>query len=470
MLLERYYDESLAQASYLIGCERAREAIVIDPNRDVEAYVRAAAARRVQIRYVTETHIHADFLSGARELAETTGATLLLSSHGGADWSYRYPAEEQPRLVSGGDTIDVGSVRLSARHTPGHTPEHLALLVTDTATGERPIGLVSGDFLFVGDVGRPDLLERAANMAGTMERAARALYASLRDLRELPDYLQVWPGHGAGSACGKALGSVPQTTLGYERLYNPAFQQPDEATFVRWVLEDQPEPPPYFARMKQLNRDGPPPRRRGPLRALDVTALANVRREPHWLVDVRGSSEFAREHLAGAVNIPASSKFVTYAGTVLSYDRPIVLIARSAEHALAVARQLTLIGLDSVAGWLSADGLREAGEAVATLRTVEAGELANSMTSNGPRIIDVRGRTEWNGGHLPRATHMYLGDLVARADELPRDASLVLACESGTRSSIAASLLMSRGFTDVANLVGGFEAWKKAGLPVSTEP
>jgi hydroxyacylglutathione hydrolase len=236
MLLERYYDESLAQASFLVGCERTREAIVIDPNRDVARYVKAAAARRMTIRYVTETHIHADYLSGARGLAEAARATLLLSGHGGADWSYRFADGDGVRLVQEGDEITLGAVRLRVLHTPGHTPEHVAFLVTDTAAGDAPMGIVTGDFVFVGDVGRPDLLEKAANVRGSMEQSARQLYASLQRLRTFPDYLQLWPGHGAGSACGKALGAVPQTTLGYERVVNPAFQQATEAEFVRWVL------------------------------------------------------------------------------------------------------------------------------------------------------------------------------------------------------------------------------------------
>ena len=212
MLLERYYDDSLAQASYLIGCEKTRQAIVIDANRDVQRYVRAAAAQRMTIAVVTETHIHADYLSGSRELARHAGATLALSGHGGAVWSYRFAEEASARLLRDGDTIDVGQVRLTVRHTPGHTPEHIAFLVTDLATGDRPIGMVTGDFVFVGDVGRPDLLEKAAGVAGTMDAAARQLYASIQSLRELPDFLQLWPGHGAGGAvvAGVGPGNPPE--------------------------------------------------------------------------------------------------------------------------------------------------------------------------------------------------------------------------------------------------------------------
>ena len=470
MLLERYYDDSLAQASYLIACEQSHEAIVIDPNRDIDLYVRAASARRLRIRFVTETHVHADFLSGARELATAARAQLLLSAHGGADWSYRFAEDAGARLLRDGESVTLGAVRLTVIHTPGHTPEHISFLVTDTAVGDQPVGLASGDFLFVGDVGRPDLLERSARALGTMEQGAKQLYASLRALSRFPDYLQVWPGHGAGSACGKALGAVPQSTLGYERLYNPALQLKSESAFVEWVLADQPEPPPYFAQMKRLNRDGPPTRPTGFAPQLDPAALERARATHAWVVDVRGSADFGRGHLPGTINIPASHKLPTYAGTVLTYDRPIVLIARTAAQAAQVTRQLALIGLDDVAGWADASALGELagrGSALAGVRAIEPRALADRLAQNGrgPRVIDVRGESEWKEGHLPKATHVYLGDLQRHIDTLRPDEPIVVHCQTGTRSSIAASLLMARGFSDVANLAGGFEAWRKLGLP-----
>ena len=469
MLLERYYDDGLAQASYLIGCERRGEAIVVDPGRDIDRYVRAAAARKMKIAYVTETHIHADYLSGSRELAAAAKATLLLSAHGGESWSYGFAGEAGAQLVRAGDSISIGNVRIDVRHTPGHTPEHIVFVVTDLATGDRPIGMLSGDFLFVGDVGRPDLLERAAKVAGTMEGAARHLFASLQRLNDLPDYLQIWPGHGAGSACGKSLGAVPQTTLGYERLYNPALQHKTEAEFVRWVLADQPEPPPYFAMMKRLNRDGPPSRPTAEPPQLDARGVETALDRQHWVVDVRSSAEFARQHIPGAINIPGAAKaFATYAGTVLTYDRPIVIVAKSQEHARNAIRQLALIGLDDVAGWAVLDVMQQilsAGRRLATVSLIEPTALAERLERNGPRVIDVRGTSEWKEGHLPKATHIYLGELATRTSDSRRDEPLVVLCESGTRSSIAASLLMARGFSDVANLAGGYVAWERAGLP-----
>src|SRR6266550_4283928 len=254
MLLRRLYEDMLAQASYIIASDETREAIVVDPNRDVDKYLAVAKADKLRITHVTETHIHADFVSGARTLAEATGAKLLLSGEGGEDWQYKYAADAGAQLLHDGDTIDVGPVRVDVLHTPGHTPEHLSFLITDTQVAKSAMGLLSGDFIFVGDVGRPDLLERAANLGNTMDGLARQLYTSLQRARSLPDYLQIWPGHGAGSACGKALGDIPSSTLGYERLVNWAFQVADENAFVREVLAGQPEPPKYFARMKTLNR------------------------------------------------------------------------------------------------------------------------------------------------------------------------------------------------------------------------
>jgi hydroxyacylglutathione hydrolase len=474
MLLERYYDESLAQASFLIGCERTREAVVIDPNRDTERYVKAAAAERMTIRYVTETHIHADFLSGSRALAARTHATLLLSGHGGDEWSYRSVPDSGARLVREGDSIQVGAVRLEVMHTPGHTPEHIVFVVTDTASGDRPMGIVTGDFVFVGDVGRPDLLERAAKVANTMDTSARQLFASIERLKQMPDYLQLWPGHGAGSACGKSLGAVPQTTLGYERLFNPAFQHASADSFVRWVLEDQPEPPRYFAVMKRWNRDGPPVRPDfQSFRQVDVEALTQALRQEHWVVDVRGSADFAKLHVPGAINIPASKSLPTYAGTVLDYEKPILLIANTREQAQAVIAQLALIGMDNVAGFATLTALEQvkSERPLESTRSVVGTALIRQLDEDGtsPTVIDVRKSTEWKSGHLPQAKHIYLGDLDDAMAGEPRDTPLVIHCQGGTRASVAASLLRARGFTDVSVLAGGFDAWKKAGLPVATE-
>jgi hydroxyacylglutathione hydrolase len=469
MLLERYYDDSLAQASYLIGCERSGEAIVIDPSF---VSVHGARRHRMTVRYVTETHIHADFLSGAREMAKRERATLLLSAHGGTDWSYKTATDDTCRLIRDGDSIQVGMVRLDVMHTPGHTPEHIAFLVTDLANGDKPLGLISGDFVFVGDVGRPDLLEKAAKVAGTMESSAKELYSSLQKLKSLPDYLQIWPGHGAGSACGKALGAVPQTTLGYERLFNPAFKQNDEASFVKWVLADQPEPPPYFAIMKQRNRDGWLPAETGGTGA-DLTSGARLLEhiKNGWqVVDVRGSRDYGASHIPGTINIPFGNSLTTYAGTVLRYDTPIAFVtAQEATQLMPVVQRLASIGL-LPSGISNKEGLDQALAAKSeSFKTIDAATLSTQLSTNGPRVIDVRGRSEWNDGHLPKARHIYLGALNDQMTTLKKDEPIVVHCQTGTRSSVAASMLRRAGFTDVTNFPGGVEAWVKAGLPLEKD-
>ena len=232
MILKRFYDDGLAQASYLIGCSATGQALVIDPNREIEQYLEVARAERVRITHVTETHIHADFVSGTRELAARTGATMLLSAEGGADWQYEFRNDPGVQLLRDGDRFPIGNVVVQVMHTPGHTPEHIIFFITDGAAADKPIGVVTGDFVFVGDVGRPDLLERAARVQGSMTQSAHALYQSVQRFKQQPDYLQIWPGHGAGSACGKGLSAIPHSTVGYERMFNWAFADQDEATFI----------------------------------------------------------------------------------------------------------------------------------------------------------------------------------------------------------------------------------------------
>ena len=470
MLLKRFYDEGLAQASYMVGAETSDDALVIDPLRDVEPYLAAAAAEGLRISHVTETHIHADFVSGARELVRRTGARLLLSAEGDADWQYRIDPRERAELLRDGDAVALGEIGVEARHMPGHTPEHLVFFVTDNAVADRPVGVFTGDFIFAGDVGRPDLLERAAGEAGTMEYSARALFQSLRRMREFPEYLQLWPGHGAGSACGKSLGSMPSTTLGYERLFNWAFQVSDEEEFVRVVLAGQPEPPRYFGRMKLLNRDGPPPWPSTKPRPFDATALAGVLddRAGAAVLDTRSSALFAAGFIPGTINIPAGRSFTTWAGSLLDPDRDIVLIADGDARASALARELFLIGVDRLVGLADAkvvDAWRAAGRRLERVQVVDARALSEL---NGIEVIDVRADSEWDAGHIPGARHIFLGNLAEAIGELPRDRMLVVACQGGTRSSIGASLLRARGFANVINFTGGFSEWQKAGLPVET--
>jgi len=474
MFLKRFFEPKLAQASYMIGCQAAREAIVIDPNRDAAQYLETAQAEGVRIAHITETHIHADYLSGSRELQARTNATLYLSDEGDASWKYGFAGDAGVRLLKDGDRITVGNVRIDVVHTPGHTPEHLSFLVTDGAAASEPIAAATGDFIFVGDVGRPDLLERAAQMKGTMEAGAHALYGSLQRFSARPDWLQIWPGHGAGSACGKGISAIPHSTLGYEKRFNWAFQASSEADFVKGVLAGQPEPPAYFAEMKRLNKEGPrvlggfP---RPPL--LDVRALEHHLMAGAVIVDTRAGSDFAIGHVPGTINIPEDGSFTTWAGWFVPYTADFYLIVDPAKTRAVdtVVRDLAMIGLDRVAGYFDAgvvDAWAAAGGGLGTVPQVTVRDLRESLAHGGVTLVDVRNQNEWNGGHIEGARHIPLGYLASRVDEIPRTKAIVVQCASGQRSAIGASLLRARGLEQVINLVGGLGEWRRAGLPIVT--
>ncbi|HET7189068.1 MAG TPA: rhodanese-like domain-containing protein [Gemmatimonadaceae bacterium] len=463
MLLRRLYHDRLAQAGYLVACQATKEAIVVDPLRDPTPYLEAARQEGVTITAVTETHLHADFLSGAPALAAATGATLMLSGEGQGPAGYHRASFPSARWLHDGDRLRFGKVVLNVMHVPGHTPEHIAFLVTDTAADELPMGMLSGDFLFVGDVGRPDLLERAAGMQGTMDASARQLYASLRRLAQLPDYLQIWPGHGAGSACGKALGAVPQSTLGYERRTNWALADMSEEEFVRRALEGQPEPPPYFARMKALNAVGvfAP----ASARPVPSDALIGALRDGALPVDVRSAEEFAAGFLPGALNVPLGNSFLAWAGSVVPPDRDIVVVAAPTLRASAeqAVRELQLIGIDRVLGVLAPERLTlHDGAVLSTLPSVPAVALED-QARRGVTLLDVRNRSEWDEGHLPGARLIPLPELASRLDELRGLGSIAVHCQGGSRSAVAASLLRAAGFDDVVNVEGGYSAWLRAG-------
>jgi hydroxyacylglutathione hydrolase len=477
MILRRFYEEGLAQASYMIGCEQSRVALVVDPNLDTEFYLAAARADNLQITHVTETHIHADFASGARRLARDAKAQLLLSDEGDETWKYGFAADDNATLLKDGASFRVGSIRVDVMHTPGHTPEHISFLITDTTAADEPMGLLTGDFLFVSDVGRPDLLEKAAGESDTMVAAARQLYGSLEGVRALPDYLQIWPGHGAGSACGKALGSVPQSTLGYEKRFNWAFGYDDVDSFVNAVLAGQPEPPRYFARMKQINRDAPPLEPwRMPVE-LRFSGLMDARARHAAIIDTRPAKDYAQAHLPATLTIPLNKSFSTYAGSVLPYDTDLYIIVPNTCDGCAaqVVRELALIDLYNVVGYFDAsvlDEARTAGMKLETLPQITPAELAPIVAAQQATIIDVRRNSEWDAGHVHGALHIPLSELPARLDEIPRDRPLVVHCQGGGRSAIASSLLIANGFSNVKNLSGGFGTWIKEGNDVerSGEP
>ena len=460
MLVRRFYDDRLAQASYLIACQRTGEAIVLDPARNITPYLDAAREEGVRITRVTETHIHADFVSGARELAARTGATPLLSGEGGSDWQYVWAHDAGAQLLHDGDVITLGGVRLEVWHTPGHTPEHLAFVVVDSARSEEPVAMVSGDFVFVGDVGRPDLLEKAAKIIGTMESGARQLFGSLQRLATLPDHLQIWPGHGAGSACGKALGAMPTSTLGYERRTNWAFAISDEATFVTAVLEGQPSPPAYFGTMKRINRDGPAVLGvQAAVPSLMTSAFPAAMAETS-VVDLRSFADFSEAHLPGTLNLPLIKAFTTWAGWLLPYDRDITLISPDGISTAEARRALASIGLDRVRGAFGSGVIEAAQRSGTAVRSVK-GDVTRAATliKTGRTVIDLREVSEWNAGHIPGAEHHPLGVLRSDMANIDRAAPIAIHCQGGTRSAIGASVLEAMGFTDVVDLTTGFSGW-----------
>ena len=478
VLIKRFYHDGLAQASYLIGCQKTGEALVIDPNRDAEQYIAAASREGVRITHVTETHIHADYLSGSRELAERSGARLFLSAEGGTDWQYGFAGAAQATMLRDGDAISVGNLRFDVLHTPGHTPEHVVFVVTDLPASPHPVGAFTGDFIFVGDVGRPDLLERAANIEGTMRVAGAQLFDSLqRFVARYPDYLQLWPGHGAGSACGKALGAVPQSTLGYEKLANWALQHDDRDAFVDAVLAGQPDPPPYFAIMKRLNREGPAVL--GHLPTPNHTAAARLDAllgTDATIVDIRRADAAADRFIPGTLNLPLNKAFVGWAGWLVDYERDVYLLTDDGDDRAvrAAAAELAMIGIDRVVGWFGADAFSEwavSGRAFDAVPQIDPSALDAAVRAGSVTLIDVRAASEWDAGHIAGARHVPLGRLRPMLATLPRDTNLVLQCQAGSRSAIAASLARQQGMAQVANLRGGIVAWQDRQLPVeqSTE-
>lgn len=473
MLFRLLYDDRLAQAAYLIGCQRAREAIIIDPERDVDRYIDAAREEGLRITAVAETHIHADFLSGARELAERVGATVYVSDEGGPDWRSEWLHAKcgggtyPHRLLHDGDTFTLGAITFHVMHTPGHTPEHICFVVTDGGVGaSEPMGVLSGDFVFVGDLGRPDLLESAAGQAGAKEPAARALFDSVARFGELPDFTQVWPGHGAGSACGKALGAIPQSTVGYEKRFNPALlAATNKGNFVQFILEGQPEPPMYFARMKRDNKLGPAilgslPK---PIE-MDASALCAIDARSSFVLDMRPWPEFRAGHLPGAISALPDRTFPTVAGSFVEEKSPIYLIGSGDQIEQAV-RDLVRIGLDDIRGYATPQTFTACAESEATLATtpeIDAHTLKAKLGIEPVFLLDVRRASEFEDGHLPGAVNAAHTRLPEQIGKIPRNIPVVVNCQGGTRSARASSYLERAGFT-VTNLAGGFSGWAKSG-------
>ncbi len=467
MFFRQINDRKLAQYSYLIGCQATGEAIIIDPMRDVEQYVRIAAAEGLKLVAAAETHIHADFLSGARELA-ARGVMIYVSGDGDAEWQSKWlpGSEYKHRILHNGDHFMIGRIRFDAWHTPGHTPEHMCYLVSDTPAGAAiPIGLVSGDFVFVGDVGRPDLLESAAGQVGSMEPGARALYQSISAFRALHPAIQLWPGHGAGSACGKALGAVPMSTVGYELSANRSITAAtDPEAFTAYILEGQPEPPLYFARMKRDNRDGPALIGAFPEpRLLPANKFGDLSGSGVAVLDTRTWDEYRHAHLPGALFTPLNSQFNTIAGCYVAEKKQIVLLVEESRLREAIV-DLMHVGLDEVKGYITPDVFREyaARGKTAAIAQIEAEEMEKSV-ANGAFLLDVRRSAELTeSGFVAGAHNIAHTRLLERVAEVPRTQPVVIHCSSGSRSRYAAGLLDHMGYK-VVNVAGGFDAWKKMG-------
>ncbi|MCA9234815.1 MAG: MBL fold metallo-hydrolase [Planctomycetales bacterium] len=467
MFLKYFYDKALAHASYLVGCQKTGESLVIDPGRAIDQYLDVAKAEGLRIVGATETHIHADFVSGSRELAHRVGAKLYLSDAGPADWKYAYADQYDAQLLNDGDSFHIGGVRLDVLHTPGHTPESITFMLTDEGGGATaPMGVFTGDFVFVGSIGRPDLLETAAGVKGSADAGARQLYASMLRFRDLPDHLQVWPAHGAGSACGKGLGAIPSSTVGYEKLFNPALQYHDEQQFVDYILAEQPETPFYFAVMKRVNKIGPTLLDElAPVEAISPAELAATAQE-RLVIDTAKSAEFGKGHVPGTINVPAGS-LVQWAGFFVDYDQPTYLLAPEAAVA-DLLQSLRSIGIDNVGGYFPSDQVAQSSLRTESYASATPQELHGRIERGEVALLDVRAATEFQAGHLPGARHEFLGTLRRHVDDLDRGKTVVAQCLGGGRSAIAASILQRAGL-DVVNMTGGYRAWVDAGLPVVRE-
>ena len=458
MFFQHVYDKSLAQASFLIGCQAKGEAIVIDAQRDMDVYLKIAEQNNLKITHITETHIHADFLAGSRELAAVTGAQLYLSDEGGADWQYQFDHIG----LKHGEKIKVGNLTLEALHTPGHTPESISFLLTDHPAASEPVMIFTGDFVFVGDIGRPDLLEKVAGLVGTQEKGAKQMYESIQRFAELPSFVQVWPGHGAGSACGKALGTVPSSTVGYEKIRNWAFQyENDKNGFVDYLLSGQPEPPKYFAMMKHLNKVNRPLLVEIPQhQKLSTAQFLKAHSDGIKVIDMRNKVDFAKGFIPGSINIQHNNSLSTWAGWILNYQEQFTIVA-NADEMEEITRKLMRIGLDNIYGFIS--NVEDLGIELQTADVIDLETFKTYLGKDDIQIVDLRGLTEYNDGHIEGAEHIFVGTLQDNLDKFSKNKQVVIHCQSGDRAAIAYSILRRNDFDDVRNYSGGMKEWMTNG-------
>lgn len=461
MYIQQFFIDGLGCASYLVGCEAAGVAAVVDPDRDTQKYLDAALERGLTITHIIETHLHADHVSGNTDLAQRTGAAIYL--HEAAD------AEFEHQTVKDGDVIALGNVRLHVRHTPGHTPESITLLVADTTRSEQPWMALTGDTLFVGDVGRPDLvgIEAARELAGHMHDTIQ------HQLLPLNDGILVYPGHGAGSLCGKSIGSVRVSTIGFERLNNPALTPREREAFVEYATSDLPEQPGNHKRIKQINRRGPRPLGDISPRPLTVQEAVRHFRQGAALLDMRSKTDYKAEHIPGSVHLEADDQLSNRVGFVLPPDLPVVLMLADVADYRRVVYALARVGYDSIIGYL-ADGLATwkamgllvtAGD-VRDIEPLELNDLLQNGNGSRPVVIDVRETWEYAQGHVPGALLIPLGDLSRRVDELDPATPTAVICATGSRSQSAAALLGQKGFETIYNILGGTLGWMQSGLPL----
>ena len=453
MFFKQFYLGCLAHASYLIGSDG--EAAVVDPRRDVDTYIDEAKERGFRIRHVIETHLHADFVSGHRELARRTGAKIYFGAKAGAQFDY-VP-------VNDGDEIRMGDVVLRFLETPGHTPESVSILVVDRSVSDVPKAVLTGDTLFIGDVGRPDLL--GSKMSA--QELAGMLYDSLHDkLLALPDSVEVYPAHGAGSLCGRNISSETSSTIGQQRQFNYALKPMPKEEFVRMMTTDLPEAPAYFSRDVAINRGGaselgelPEPA------ALEARDVETLQRKGATVLDTRSAAQYGTGHVPGSLHIGLSGQFASWAGALVSPGTPMLIVAEDEDQVREARLRLARVGLENVAGYL-AGGILEwdrAGLPLASMEQVSVEEL-KARLPEGIRVVDVRRPGEWQAGHIPEAVHHPLNTIAQDTGDLRKDEPVAVICAGGYRSSIATSILERKGFTRVTNVVGGMAAWTGSGL------
>lgn len=466
MLLRYFYDEKLAHASYVVGCQAKGEMVIVDPMRNIEPYLALAEKEKMQIVGALETHIHADFVAGSRELADRVGTKMYISDEGDADWKYQNLEGIPHQLLKDGDAFSIGNLIFKVMHTPGHTPESISFLLTDRGgVADKPMGIFTGDFVFVGDIGRPDLLEKAAGIQGTSLSGAKAMFKSLERFKALPDYMQLWPAHGAGSACGKALGAVPSSTVGYEKQFNWAMQFDDEQKFMDALLDGQPEPPYYFAVMKRVNKVGIELLKNlPPVKVVSsYEEVAQLLADGKQVIDTRPAEDFSQGFIAGTLNIPYNNALTNWAGWLVDYTKPLYLLINPSQlDDILIA--LRSIGIDNVVGYGDVTKVLEEASALESYENITPLEAKPLIESEKVHVLDVRNQTEYDAGHIENAQHIMVGTLSKRLDELQTDKKIVVQCQGGARSAIAVSVLKANGIHNIVNLTGGYMAWQQEGM------